>query len=442
METKTVVIVGAGPAGLFAAGELANQGIRAVVLNRDIKPGGLAEYGIYPEKLKMKQGLRQQFRRVLQHPLVTYLGGVTVGKGSPLCLEDLRERADALLVAVGAQGTKWLGIPGEHLKGVYHAKHVAFYYNSLPPYSLSPLDLGDRVAIVGAGNVMTDIATYLIQVRKVKELHIVARRGPGEVKFERKEFERIVPYLDLAHFRSEIERVKARLEDVGQNTEEATAWVYRALERAESPSGESRLQMHFMRSPKAVLADDQGHAWGLEFEENRLVREDGGTRAQGLGTYGTLAVDGVIFAIGDCVDAQVGLPVAGNAFAIDPRPRFPVEGESYEAYDPQAGKPLDGFFVTGWARRPSHGLVGEARREATNASRAILKFLEQGAEKEARTEDLKVAISGLSYPVVTMDDLKQLERAETQMALQLGLDEFKFADQDEMLRAMRLGSAG
>ena len=61
---QTVAIVGAGPAGLFAAKELATQGVQVVLLNRDIKPGGLAEYGIFPTKLKMKNGLRAQFRQV------------------------------------------------------------------------------------------------------------------------------------------------------------------------------------------------------------------------------------------------------------------------------------------------------------------------------------------------------------------------------------------
>ena len=60
-----VAIVGAGPAGLFAARKLAEGGARVVLFNRDIKPGGLAEYGIYPDKLKMKQGLRAQFQQIL-----------------------------------------------------------------------------------------------------------------------------------------------------------------------------------------------------------------------------------------------------------------------------------------------------------------------------------------------------------------------------------------
>ena len=118
-----VAVVGAGPAGLFAARQLANEGAHVVVFNRDIKPGGLAEYGIYPDKHKMKEGLRKQFRQLLGMPQLDYYGHLTVGEDADLSLADLRACGfQAILVTVGAQGTKWLGLPGEDLLegGVEH----------------------------------------------------------------------------------------------------------------------------------------------------------------------------------------------------------------------------------------------------------------------------------------------------------------------------------
>ena len=124
----SVAVVGAGPAGLFGARELANQGIRVALFNRDIKPGGLAEYGIYPNKHTMKNGLRKQFRQVLDIPNLDYYGNVTVGEEGDLSLDDLRGLGfQAILVTAGAQGTKWLGLPGEDLVGVYHAKDVVYH---------------------------------------------------------------------------------------------------------------------------------------------------------------------------------------------------------------------------------------------------------------------------------------------------------------------------
>src|SRR5947199_6943568 len=120
---KTVFVVGAGPAGMFAAQRIAQAGHQIVILNRDIKPGGLAEYGIYPLKDKMKIGLRKQFAKVLALPNVHYFGHVPVASNSPVTIDALREFCPgALVFAVGAQGTKKLGLPGEDLRGVYSAK--------------------------------------------------------------------------------------------------------------------------------------------------------------------------------------------------------------------------------------------------------------------------------------------------------------------------------
>ena len=143
-----VAVIGAGPAGLFGARELANLGARVVLFNRDIKPGGLAEYGIYPNKHIMKNGLRKQFRQIMDLPNLDYYGNVTIGAQGDLTLDDLRAMGfQAILVTAGAQGTKWLGLPGEDLEGVYHAKDVVYFYNNLPPYAQKSFLFGKRCAV-------------------------------------------------------------------------------------------------------------------------------------------------------------------------------------------------------------------------------------------------------------------------------------------------------
>src|SRR5215510_10274276 len=138
-----VAVIGAGPAGIFGARELANAGARVALFNRDIKPGGLAEYGIYLNKYTMKNGLRKQFSGSLTLPNLDYYGNITVGTNGDLTLDDLRALGfQAILVTVGAQGTKWLGLPGEELEGVYHAKDVVYFYNKLPPYSQKKFRFG------------------------------------------------------------------------------------------------------------------------------------------------------------------------------------------------------------------------------------------------------------------------------------------------------------
>ena len=192
-----VAVIGAGPAGLFASRKLAAGGARVILFNRDIKPGGLAEYGIYWDKYKMKQGLRNQFRQIMALPKIDYFGNVTVCCGGNIVLEDLLESGfQAVLVTTGAQGTKWLRLPGENFPGVYHAKNIVFHYNLLPPFSEKKYLLGKRVVVVGAGNVMMDVAHYLVRVCKVEEVVAVVRRGPADVKFTRKEMETVASNLD------------------------------------------------------------------------------------------------------------------------------------------------------------------------------------------------------------------------------------------------------
>ena len=182
-----VAVIGAGPSGLFAARELANQGARVVVFNRDIKPGGLAEYGVYPNKHKMKEGFRRQFRQALANENIIYYSNVKIGAQGDLTLDDLRSLGfQAILVTVGAQSSKWLGLPGEDLKGVYHSKPVVLAYNLLPPFDEQKFRWGRRCAIIGAGNVMLDLVYYLIHEVKSDEVIAVVRTWTRRSEFHQR----------------------------------------------------------------------------------------------------------------------------------------------------------------------------------------------------------------------------------------------------------------
>ncbi|MDH5643471.1 MAG: FAD-dependent oxidoreductase, partial [Gemmatimonadota bacterium] len=124
-QSHVIIVVGAGPAGLAVSGTLAKAGHEVIIVNRDIKFGGLAEYGIFPAKLKLRGGLKKQYWELLEQPNVHYFGNVSVGNGKDLTVEDVRELgAAAVVFTVGAQGTKAIGVEGDSAQGVYHAKDV------------------------------------------------------------------------------------------------------------------------------------------------------------------------------------------------------------------------------------------------------------------------------------------------------------------------------
>lgn len=439
-QNRHVVVIGAGPAGLYCAKNLANAGVKVTLLNRDIKPGGLAEYGIYYSKYKMKHGLRKQFSQILDSPNITYFGNVAISQESCFSLEEIRALDfDAVMVTVGAQGTKWLGLPGEELQGVYHAKDLVYHYNILPPFSTQKMHIGRRVALVGAGNVMMDIAHWLIRDLKVDEILVVARRGPAEVKFDKKELEGAASHIDLDALEAEFQRVAPVMEAIGQDVQAAKDYILSALSKAPAPFSQTQFRFRFLSSPLRILGDEQGNICGLEIEDNSLVLKGSDTRASGLGTKRVLEIDTVVFAIGDKVDDVFGLPVQWNEFVKNPQPRFPIGGLSYEAYDPEAQQPIEGVFVAGWSREASSGLVGIARKDGENGARAILEYLQTLPEKTnavERAAQLERLLDQACNPVVRLADLRKLEAYEQTEITRQGLEDFKLRTNEEMLEIM------
>ena len=426
-----VAVIGAGPAGLFAARELANQGVRVMIFNRDIKPGGLAEYGIYPEKHTMKEGLRKQFRQTLELANVDYFGNVSVGTNGDLTLADIQALGfNAVLVSAGAQGTKWLGLPGEDLEGVYHAKDVVYFYNKLPPFSRKIFHFGKHCAIIGAGNVMVDIARHLINVQKVEEVTAVVRRGPAEVNFTKEEMKHIISYLNLDEFEKELERVRPVLAEINQNSVIGKHRILESLPKADPETENAKFHFDFLASPTAMYGEN-GKLKKLEVEDNILVEKDGKVSARGTGTKRTLDVDTVIFAIGDKVDEAFGLPTQWNEFIKSTEPRFPVEEISYETT-------TEGIFVGGWSRKASEGLVGYARRDGTNAGKAVFQYLQTKQFDEISMEAVAEKVRSIHKSVVTKDDIKRLEAVEDEEAQKRGVEEYKFSSNEEMLQAMGL----
>jgi ferredoxin--NADP+ reductase len=429
--TYRVAIIGAGPAGLFAARELADHGVHVTVFNRDIKPGGLVEYGIYPDKHNMKEMLRKQFRVALDNPNLHYYGNVLIANNGDFTFEELLNFGfDAIIVAAGAQGTKWLGLPGEELDGVYHAKDVVYGYNSLPPYSQKKFRIGKRCAIIGAGNVMVDVARHLIQNQKVDEVIVVNRRGPAEVNFTKDEMKHIISCLDLDAFENEMQRIQPALQAINQDPEIGRKRITESQPKADPKIADGKFRFHFLASPTAMFGEN-GSVTRLEVEENVLIDKNGQVGAKGTGVRHTIDVDTVIFAIGDTIDESLGLQTSKNEFVQQREPRFPIDGVSFET-------PVDGVFIGGWARKASNGLVGYARRDGTHAAQAVLQFLQTRQPSDANDQAIEAKIMGLSKPVILKDDVKRLEAVEAEEAKRRGLDFFKCSTNEEMLQIMGL----
>ncbi len=445
-----IAMIGAGPASLYGAAKLAKAGHQVVILNRDIKHGGLAEYGIYLNKYKMKSGLRKMFARILDNENIHYYGNVTVGTQGKVSLEDVQALGfDATIVAVGAQGTKWLGLENERAEGVYHAKDLVYHYNSLPPFSEQEFAIGKSVVVVGFGNVALDIVHWLVCEKKVEEVTLVARRGPAERACTPKELKLVSGAIDTTHLQAEFERVRENLESLGQDVEE----VYSSLTKFKDVELETetatKFRMRFLCSPSRIEVDEHGKVTGLTCDKTRMTppRQEGGRPGvEMVGEQETLECDTVVFAIGDSIEPSIGLPLEPkwkSTFATVPEPlEFSPDAPRYMVWDPEAQQPLWGTFVVGWARKASDGLVGKARADAETGVDEIQAYfdgkMERSPEGDPRvTQDLLNELEGLlrdrDIAFVDYDAVKCIEAREKELAEADELPEYKFRSNREML---------
>jgi glutamate synthase (NADPH/NADH) small chain len=252
---KRVAIVGSGPAGLTAAGELVRMGHDVTVYEALHKPGGVLVYGI-PEFRLPKKIVQQEVQR-LQSAGVKIECNVVIGR--TYTLPELRERFDAVFIANGAGLPVFMNVPGENLKGVYSANEYLTRVNLMAAYQFprtdTPVLQGKCVAVVGGGNVAMD------SVRTAKRLGaasamIVYRRTKNELP--------------------------ARAEEVHH-------------------AGEEGIQFEFLTAPVEVIGNDQRWVTGLKCVRMKLGEPDASGRARPVTIPGSdfvLPCDVVVVAIG------------------------------------------------------------------------------------------------------------------------------------------------
>jgi ferredoxin/flavodoxin---NADP+ reductase len=444
-QKHVIIVAGAGPAGMAVAAALGKAGHEVIILNRDIKFGGLAEYGIFPSKLKLRGGLRKQYWDLLEQPHVHYFGNVSIGKDKDLTVEDVRALgASAVVFSIGAQGTKAIGVEGDSAKGVFHAKDVVYHFNRLPGFGDRPFEMGRHVAVIGAGDVMVDIAHWLTRYKKVERVTAIVRRGPAERKYNPKEIRAVCANMDLDGIKKEFERVKDRLVAVGQKPEDILKGLLDEFTKCEPSASQTKVGFRFLASPKRVLVDANNQVRGLEMEDNKLEPKGEDTAAVGLKQFYEFPCDSVVFAVGDKVDETVGLPYKGGVYVTSPNKTGNDPDDAlFQAYDEASGEVLEGVFLAGWARKASEGLVGVAKRDGDWCAEVVMRYLAAkpvGTGPKAVLDKLHAMLKHRkSRPV----DAKRLRALETAEKAHKGptdcIGEFKYVSNEEMLALIERG---
>jgi ferredoxin/flavodoxin---NADP+ reductase len=446
-HTHVVIVAGAGPAGMAVAAALRKAGHEIIILNRDIKFGGLAEYGIFPSKLKLRGGLRKQYWELLEQPHVHYFGNVCIGKDRDLSVEEVRALgASAVVFSIGAQGTKAIGVEGDSAKGVFHAKDVVYHFNRLPGFGDRPFDTGKHVAVIGAGDVMVDIAHWLTRYKKVERVTAIVRRGPAERKYNPKEIRAVCANMDLDGIKKEFDRIKDRLVAVGQNPDEILKGLLDEFTKCEPSNSQTKMGFRFLASPKRVLVDGNNQVRGLEMEDNKLEPKGEDTAAVGLKQFYEFPCDSVVFAVGDKVDETVGLPYKGGVYVTNPNKTGNDPDDAlFQAYDEASGKIVEGVFLAGWARKASEGLVGVAKRDGDWCAEVVTRYLASksaGSSAKSVLDKLHALLKERKSRPVDVKGLRLLETSEK--AYKGATDcigEFKYVTNQEMLGLIERGRA-
>lgn len=250
-----VAVIGAGPSGLTAAGDLAKLGYKVTIYEALHLAGGVLVYGI-PE-FRLPKAIVQKEIDGLKAMGVDIETNMVIGK--VLTIDELFEMGfEAVYVASGAGLPRFMGIPGESLKGVYSANEYLTRINLMKAYredSKTPIKHSGKVAVVGGGNVAMDAARSAKRLG-AEEVYIVYRRG--------------------------MEELPARKEEVEHAEEEGI--IFKTL-----------------TNPVEVLGNENGEVCGMRCVEMELGEQDASGRRRPIvkeGSEFVLDVDTMIMSIG------------------------------------------------------------------------------------------------------------------------------------------------
>lgn len=295
--------------------------------------------------------------------------------------------------------------------------------------------------MIGVGNVAIDVARWLLLDKPSKHTEsvvIVARRGPYEVKFDKKEIEHVEAHIDRQDFVAELARIKDRCAHAKQDVspEKIFATHFPHLSNPGFASTQPRLAFRFLSSPKAFVANDQGRVQQMIVTENDLtLKSEGSTSARSTDATAILDVDTVLFAIGDKHDPQIGLPMGPEGYAT--RPVSEPGGASFEVWDPAGSAPRANKFVVGWARKASTGLAGVARHDGELGAKKALEYLKTADDPGTLSEsEIRARLMAKGIRIVDKKDLALLSQGEARVGPIETPNSFHFNDEMAIFQAI------
>ncbi|HEU5212333.1 MAG TPA: FAD-dependent oxidoreductase [Gaiellaceae bacterium] len=444
-----VAVIGSGPAGFYAAGALltADPPAEVDLYDRLPAPWGLVRFGVAPDHPKIKD-VSRAFEKIAARSGFRFFGNVEVGRD--ITPEELRGFYDAVVYSVGAQTGRHLGIPGEDLPGVWGATEFVAWYNGHPDFQDVPFDLDvEHAVVVGAGNVALDVARMLALTEEelaptdttdaaieaivrspLKEIVVLARRGPAQAAFTTPELKEMG---ELAGADIAVDPAELDLDAASAAFAEADTNARRNMEvlrelAARPPAGKPRLvRFRFCVSPVAVLGDARAEA--VELVRNRLESDESGhVRAVATAERETIPAGLVFRSVGYHGVALDGVPFDER------RGTIPNEG----------GRVGEGVYCAGWIKRGPTGVIGTNKKDASETIELLLQDARAGRLPQAAQPDPAAPLELLverGVEVVSYAGWEALDDAEKAAGEPRGKPRVKRVTWDDLLAAAR-GEAG
>jgi ferredoxin--NADP+ reductase len=415
-----VAIVGAGPAGYFAAMALQNLQTEELQFSIDMieclpTPWGLVRSGVAPDHPKIKT-VSKVFEKVANEPNFRLFANVELG--SDITIEQLKEKYDAVVIATGTALGKKLGIPGEELVGSMSAATFVPWYNSHPDFKDENIDLScDTAVVIGAGNVAMDVARMLalepteldptdtadhaidaFKKSAVRTVVISARRGPEHAAFTAPEL-RDLPKLEHTNVvmdKGDVQAAIVRAGDAPEKEVKSNLDAMLLISEKEATHHERTMKFQFLATPK-------------EIKGNGSVEE---VVFQKTGSEETFSI-------------KCGLVITAIGYEAASLEGIPYEKGKVVNTD---GRVSENIYVVGWAKRGPSGVIGTNKSDAAD----VMKLLVEDLKDPKNSGDVTDVIT--HNKVVTQKHWEAINEAEVAAGEPLGKPRRKAVDRTELLR--------
>ncbi len=449
MTKLRLAIVGAGPAGIYAADILLKHE-RAFDVSIDLfdhlpAPYGLVRYGVAPDHPRIK-GIITALREVLDRGDIRIFGNVRFGVD--ITLDDLKQHYNAVIFATGAVRDAALDIPGIDAEGSYGAADFVSWFDGHPDFPREwPLE-AESLAVIGNGNVALDIARMLVKhaedllpteipanvyeglkASPVTDVHVFGRRGPMQVKFTPLELRELGELRDVDMI---VHEEDFDLDDASKAAIESNKQVFvinkvlNQWREREVGAASRRLHLHFFAKPLEVVKDDAGRVSAFRYER---TEPDGAGGVRGTGEIREVAIQAIYRAVG-----YFGSPLEGVPFD-DVHGVIPNhEGRALDEHNDV----IPGVYATGWIKRGPVGLIGHTKSDAMETIQHLVGDQANWWSPADPSEESVVALleeRGIEY--TDLDGWHALDQHEIALGEPEGRARIKVVPRDEMVKVSR-----